>query len=467
MKLLKINLKKFIILSFVFMISIFIYSCDNKKEKTYNIIMTNATIPPLMATLDAIDNGNETYMWYGRPFTFASIDNLEKIVNIVKKEDVNQKGINADAITVMQRKVNQLYQKNKKANFRFYVTDYGVEVALRVMTMNKIPEDQYKVILLEDGNGSYTNFKDNYYNVNSIEELNNNISIVNETFEKAKNQKLGSIVEAFEGNIHNWALAVAYATRDNVEYWLQFPDMIESKDQEIKKMLDDKEIHFIKKNLTSMYSNINEDKKSTFKNIIIDDNIKNIMTFNNDKPILMITGTSYTGEQLGTSENEEINQLLETNNYNDFFEATFDYITEKYSNKYNFVLKPHPSWTPSLDEKYKGASWKNEEDLENRVDFLEEKNIKVLPGQTPAEAIMWAYPNVFLGGYNSSLYMNEQNGKTLFFIGLENASGLSSPVNELVENGTVFAGYDEDNKKISPLFITIDMIKEWLQNEKH
>ena len=96
---------------------------DETQAETYNIIVPNATIPPMMALLDAIDNGNETYMWYGRPNTFASVDNLADIVSIVKQESVNQTGINNEAVSIMQNKVNQLYQKNTNSKFRFYVTD--------------------------------------------------------------------------------------------------------------------------------------------------------------------------------------------------------------------------------------------------------------------------------------------------------------------------------------------------------
>lgn len=46
------------------------------KEDHYNIILTNATVPPMMATLSCVESEDISYMWYGRQQTFTSPSKL-------------------------------------------------------------------------------------------------------------------------------------------------------------------------------------------------------------------------------------------------------------------------------------------------------------------------------------------------------------------------------------------------------
>lgn len=312
MKTNKLN-KLFMVMTLVLLFSAtsFLAACtpkETEEEQTYNIIMTNATIPPMMATLDAISNGNKTYMWYGRPLTFASVSNLEEQVTLIKKEAVNQTGISSEAVTLMQNQVNQLYSKNTKSKFRFYVTDYGIDAAMRVMVQNRIPEANYKVILLEDGTGSYANFTANFGAADTIEHFNATLEAVNQKITDSWENRGGDYL-ASGGNMQNWAQAFAYATRPNVEYWLQFPEMLSSNDAAIAAKLETtnaNKINFVKKNLNEVYAQISVEKQNIFKNILIDSNINNIMTFENNKPLLMVTGTSYGGEQMGVTSTEQV-----------------------------------------------------------------------------------------------------------------------------------------------------------------
>ena len=174
------------------------------------------------------------------------------------------------------------------------------------MAQNRVPENNYKVLLLEDGTGSYTNFNSNYSADGAISTLNENIELINNKYTASWNRELAPYEDGTAGNITKWAQSVAYATRSNVEYWLQFPEMLSSNDSTVASMLDaesssELKINFVKKNLTQIYSQISVEKQSIFKNILIDNNISNIMNFNNSKPTLMITGISYTGEQMGVT----------------------------------------------------------------------------------------------------------------------------------------------------------------------
>jgi len=51
------------------------------------------------------------------------------------------------------------------------------------------------------------------------------------------------------------------------------------------------------------------------------------------------------------------------------------------------------------------------------LEYLEENQIKVLPYRTAMEIILWMYPNVLVGGYQSTLYIAAFKGNTAFFFG--------------------------------------------------
>lgn len=61
-------------------------SCKkNEEKKEYNVILTPATIPPMISLLDIVDQdltNNETYVWIGRQNT---ISDVTKLKNAFKK----------------------------------------------------------------------------------------------------------------------------------------------------------------------------------------------------------------------------------------------------------------------------------------------------------------------------------------------------------------------------------------------
>ncbi|MGN1227049.1 MAG: hypothetical protein ACI4TX_00230, partial [Christensenellales bacterium] len=44
------------------------------ESNEYNIVMTTSTVPPTLAGIDIVKNGNKTYAWLERSATFAGID---------------------------------------------------------------------------------------------------------------------------------------------------------------------------------------------------------------------------------------------------------------------------------------------------------------------------------------------------------------------------------------------------------
>lgn len=193
---------------------------------TYNIIYTLATIPPVLAALDSIDNGYETYALIERGKTYSGINN-SKFHNIgFDPNDNTSSGFNEDKFNLVVDKINELnIYGNEK--FNIYVQDGIALEALGLVSNANLDSNQFKIIMLEDGTGAYdalmkgyisgrtvTSTNDSIYN-NYISEVNRLKGIVDDVLTRDKISKNESI---FNYNIQN---AFALGALDNFTYWLQ------------------------------------------------------------------------------------------------------------------------------------------------------------------------------------------------------------------------------------------------------
>ncbi len=442
-----------IVMTSVFMMLLFVggslgilAGCGKKaKATTYNFIMTNATIPPVMATLSCLENENQTYMWYGRKQTFANVSKLGFEMNDTETND--NAGVDVSVVNTMTNKMMDLYSKsNGKAKFNLYVTDYGVEVAYKMFVANDIPESNYHVYLMEDGTGAYSSFKQ----VNTKAEFD---KLVNKMNDDLKSVKAGTYKYTTD-NIKNITLPYAYATRSNVTYCLQYPELLQGADADMNALLKSGTINLKKTNLTEKYNSLSDAKKELFKNAVFQkDYIDQYMLNANGKKTLVICGTSFTGEQsdVGCEITEDVKNGVPGA---DAFEKVFDKIVEDYGSQYNIVIKPHPSWGladpnyPTADGNgaTAGAKWASlnyQKAYEERVRYCNEKGIKVLPGQIPMEVLIWAYAdNIIIGGYSSSLYMNAPKNMTKFIINNNGAKAMDDVITAVFNNGLLADSLD-------------------------
>ena len=441
-------------------------ACETDKsgeKKEYNIIVTSATIPVVMAMLDTIDSKLDTYMWFGRKGTFNNIDAFEALDNfhlVAKSSWSDASNIPMSAVDEMANTVMDLYvRSNKEAKFNLYVTDYGFEVAMRLFDDQEIPEKNYRVCLLEDGTGSYSQFisTENYAAADGSTRLKANIEAMNDAIAAVRNGSYTFSAAA----VQNWKMCFPYSTRENVEYWLQYPELLTSQDAEMQKMLDEHRLHLVKKNLTEVYKKMSKENQDKFKNIVFDVAELDKIIKQNDKKTLVFTGTSYSGKG-GAAGSEELGFVDEINSGE--FEAVMDKVIELYGEEYNIVYKPHPSWDVYADSsRWTSGDYVTENGAQlrdKRKKYLEDNDIKTIPGQIPMEVIIWAYSDVIkMGGYNSSLYMNGNADSVLFFVlGQNDYSGISFPMNLLIEKGV----YDnkDGNKPLIICPATIASLKK-------
>lgn len=127
-------------------------------QKTANIIMTAATIPPVVAALDSIKNGNETYAWIERGKTYSGIAQTE-IENLGFDPATNlASGIPDDRFPLITDKVKELAAEGY--HFNFYTTDYKPWACVKVASDAKLALDSFTINMVEDGTATYDYARD-------------------------------------------------------------------------------------------------------------------------------------------------------------------------------------------------------------------------------------------------------------------------------------------------------------------
>ena len=135
---------------------------NNNPGKEYNIIFTLATIPPVLAALDSISNGNETYAFIERGKTFNGIEGVAGFNNIgFNKSNNASTGFNNEQLNTVIAKVKSLnVHGNEK--FKIYVCDHHVLMGFCVAAGAALKDTQYQIVLCENGGRTYEGLIGNY-----------------------------------------------------------------------------------------------------------------------------------------------------------------------------------------------------------------------------------------------------------------------------------------------------------------
>ena len=414
------------VFALVFGLSCFTFAgCGKKYTGTshVNVVMASATIPPMQAMLDTIDTEDDTYIWVGRQNTIYSKENLEAVYGegSFYEKWSTASNIPASVVAHMAAIVSKCwYDSNGRVSFDIYVTDYGVLSGLYLVNSIRVPENKYKIHLLEDGSGAYSQYNDTGYK---------NAETGKAAYDADKAELDAAIKKMKKGKYDakqdfksGYGLVYAATTLPSVDYYLQCPNFITSENEEIQAMLTNKTFDLKKKHQTEMYNALSAESKTKFKNIILNPDLDEAMTPEEGKRILMITGTAFTGEGNGAIATEGENAWGKGCT----FEQYVEYLVAKYGDTHTIVYKGHPSWG-LLENEVNTSRWNDAEKLPNgltaaqglncaarRKAFFDELGIRVVPAQTPAEAFIWAYGDVMdLCGYDSSLYFNAPQGGVL------------------------------------------------------
>ncbi len=343
----------------------------------YNLYVTLGTLPTLYAGLEMFAQEVESYAWYFRSGTFDR-ELMPSYVNYFETQGVDNANSTLD-FSVIRDKVVELKELAPNAKFHLYTDDLRVQFVLDLLIGAGLEEDDFLVTLLSDGTGTYSVF-----NRISDEDWGNmqvNWDTHVEHYQGGSQFKWGDNNQAMY--LQNYAAYVS--TFANVEYWLQYPEYMQN--EEATTLMADKEaMHLIAKDPHAMYSALDALQKEQFEKAVLSSSNSTIEFYNQqfldrDRDILIIAGTNKPGLETNV---EYIDQALA-----DFADTHYIY------------FKPHPAYPPN-------------EELEG---YFDDHDIITLPYRTPMEAILWMFPDVFVGGYSSSLFMSTTPGQTLFFFG--------------------------------------------------
>lgn len=376
---------------------------NKNKQNEYNIFMLPETLPTFFSCFDMIKEKDvPSYVWYQRANTLNN-EELKKVMSDVTiSKYVGEQNVGNFMETVapeVKEYVNNVLQKDENAHFNVYVTAEFYWTELVTLTAMGLSDDRVNTVMYSCGTidyvVDYSITKENSYDSFVSEKQN-----YEATREKAKSNLYANVVSTANMGLNpNYVLL--NALRDNVTYYLQFPEIIKFKDNKVNEEM--KNANMKKIIAREQFDLLDSNQKETFfKCINFDKETFDKEYFNSENgKYLVITGTKpYYGKY---SKNE--------------FENMISQVVEKYEKEYTILFKPHPSALPE----------------ESEQKYLSSLNIKVLPGKMPMEAIAFVYKDIKLGGFASSLYMSVDEGSTYFFFANKKEE-LVDPLNVLYDD---------------------------------
>ena len=391
---------------------VYINKFNKQKRNEYDLYCINATYPLFLVSMDIINNkDNEGILWFSRYGTL-NIDKIKQInPNIILSEYLNEETGKRDFDRVndeMADYVKDVLKKDKNAYFKLYIDDFLYWFEYPIFEELGISEDKYEVIMYSDGTLSYT-AKYGIMQENAYDFYNREKDRYKKALYEAKKgmyqfQKLKYLRPSEEGD-KTEKLASEYDSnyillatlRDNVTYYLQYPELLTYQDNRVKKEMEKANIK--KMSAEEKYKSLSEENKKLLNEILyLDKKYMDKEYFGEDKEKLVITGAN---PFYGKYKKEKFEEILK-------------YVYKEYGEKYQLLYKPQPKAKPD----------------EEQTKILERYNIKILPEKLPMEAIMFIYDNIKLGGFPSTLYMSTSNSDTLFFFE-ESIEELVEPLNLL------------------------------------
>lgn len=379
-----------------------------KEKNEYNIFLTAETLPTLFASFDMIQHKNTpSYVWFQREGTL-NVEELKNMFNNVTiSEHVGQgdnKYFRENVVPEVKKYVADILKNDENAHFNVYVTAefYWMELAtLEVLGLN---EKQVDTIMYSCGTidyvVDYTFTEENTYEV-FLEKKEK----FEEALDKARSNLCAEDINLDflkdDNNKYDYDYVLMNTLRENVEYYLQFPELIKFNDSKVDKQM--KKANMNKIVAKDRFNKLTEEQKEQFfKCIDLDKKKFDEEYFNEENgKYLIITGTR---PYYGTYQKSELENMI-------------NQVIEKYGKEYTILFKPHPKAIPEGEQK----------------EFLDSKGIKILPGVMPMEAIAFVYDNLKLGGFASSLYMSVDEGSTLFFFS-DKKEDLVEPLNILYDD---------------------------------
>ena len=378
----------------------------------YNFALLNGSYPVLVYSLklNSITDGGTIptfvalerytqYNWNALPYNM-------KPFPFLTKEEATSSGDFHGKREKLQSYIKELYELNPDSKFNLYCVDNYGELILEMFVANNIPEENWNAVMITDGNGtsailSSTFAVDNpetrYAEMKAEWEAVKKYVSANGFNAKAIGASLTYPYHPEYSVLANYAYVIA-REQANVDWWcnrlragenLKNINAVEGGEAFITELLT----HVTQEYTNSLLAALKPAEQENFKTLykFNEDMFSDAET--NQKEVVMILGTSWSGEEGNLYENVKLHVEF--------------YGTEKYE----FYYKGHPGYPTS---QYEGR--------QRYFDELKEEGyvIHELENAIAAEIILFFEPQVNMAGYKTSTFdsiTEETNGKALLLFG--------------------------------------------------
>lgn len=201
---------------------------DIERDTVFNVIYALATVPPVLAAIECIDSGYETYAIVERGKTYSGIDKLEYFHNAGFDTGSNaSSGLAQDKMDAMVSTVKELNEKNENAFFIFYAQD-GTALSCAAIAANAgIKSDRFHVFMCEDGTGAYVNLKSSFIDGRTADSAIDGPYEAYSVMAREAASRFSDIMARDDNKsadaalVYNIPLAFALASLPNFTYYLQ------------------------------------------------------------------------------------------------------------------------------------------------------------------------------------------------------------------------------------------------------
>ena len=350
---------------------------DLPESDIYYVYFNFATFPMLYTIPHMLTHDKPSFLWCQRNRSINA-DYIPEHVNYLSKTPLSL----ISAQFVLNRLVKNFKKQisiNQNAKIIMFV---GSEMkyinGIHPFIKHCVPEENYKIIIADCGWSYFNGFEEYMSNKNNwLEGL-----------EKAK-QQFASIKRSYLPFIPAISMPNVYfpafcsSIMSNVEYWFPNVDYIPETIEELK---IERERMVIKNTCPiDLFNELSESNKKVYSNLMeIDMEYYSKLFYSSSIPNLIITDSLCC-----------VNEGR--------FHLVGEKIVKEYADDYNLYYKPHPTMP------YVYTSPETE-------DFLEKNNIIKLPPDLPLEIILMMFPDAFVGGYKSAIYLTIMDCRVKFFI---------------------------------------------------
>lgn len=191
----------------------------------YNIIFTVATVPPVLAALECMQSGFETYAFIERGKTYSGIDEIEKFHNIGFNTSNNASTwFNNTQFNLVVEQIKELnIYGNEK--FNIYVCDYSGLWAYGLAANAQLNSNQYHIYLCEDGGGTYSGLRNHYMNNKVVDGVKDQPYEAMVADANRVQSEINNILSKTDNKIENletgYYIAFPLSTMENVSFLIQ------------------------------------------------------------------------------------------------------------------------------------------------------------------------------------------------------------------------------------------------------